>query len=112
MDILSNKGLFFCTYIDNDYQYRKRCGKGITTMSSKIRMSVSDMKNRQTGRIISIQGGPGFVSRLEAMGIREGKKIIKRSLMLGRGPVIISAGMAEVAIGYGIARKIIVEVDA
>lgn len=81
-------------------------------MSRKIRISVSDMKNGQAGRIISIQGGSGFISKLEAMGIREGIKIIKKSLMLGRGPVIISAGMAEVAIGYGIARRIIVEVDA
>jgi ferrous iron transport protein A len=52
-----------------------------------------------------------MVSRLNALGIRPGKRITKVSSMLMRGPVTIQSGSTQVAIGFGMANKIIVEVE-
>jgi ferrous iron transport protein A len=74
-------------------------------------IAVSKMKPRQTGKIIEIQGGQGLVSRLGALGIIPGRTITKISDMLMRGPVTIKTGSTQVAIGHGMADKIIVEPD-
>ena len=75
-------------------------------------VTLRQMRPGQKGRIVEIQGGHGLVSRLNALGIRQGKKITKISSMLMRGPVTIQAGHTQVAIGYGMASKIIVETES
>ena len=68
----------------------------------------------QTGRggvVVEIQGGHGLVNRLGALGIRPGKRITKVSSMFMRGPVTIEVDRAQVAIGFGMAKRIIVEPD-
>ncbi|MBN2076949.1 MAG: ferrous iron transport protein A [Dehalococcoidales bacterium] len=74
-------------------------------------IAVSKMKSRQTGKIIEIQGGQGLIARLSALGIIPGRNITKISAMLMRGPVTIKTGSTQVAIGHGMADKIIVEPD-
>jgi len=61
--------------------------------------------------VAHIEGGHGLVNRLNALGIRPGKKITKVSSMLMRGPVTIQLDSAQVAIGFGMANKIIVKLD-
>jgi ferrous iron transport protein A len=72
-------------------------------------ITVNTMKSGQTGTIIEIQGGQGLTARLSALGIIPGRKITKISEMFMRGPVTIKTGNTRVAIGYGMADKIIVE---
>ncbi len=60
-------------------------------------------------RVVDVLGGHGLASRLEALGIRPGTSIIKRSEMFMRGPVTVEAHGAQIAIGYGMASKILVE---
>ena len=60
-------------------------------------------------RVVDILGGHGLASRLEALGIRPGSNIMKRSEMFMRGPVTVEAHGAQIAIGYGMASKILVE---
>jgi ferrous iron transport protein A len=69
------------------------------------------MEVGQTGTIIEILGGWGLVRRLEALGVRPGKKVTKISTTLFRGPVTLKIGNTQVAVGFGMARKIIVQVD-
>lgn len=69
------------------------------------------MEAGQTGTVIQISGGHGLVRRLEAMGIRPSKKITKVSSTFLRGPVTFKVDHAQIAIGFGIANKILVEVD-
>ncbi len=52
-----------------------------------------------------------MVNRLNALGIIPGKKITKISAMLMQGPVTIEVDRAQVAIGFGMAKKIIVKPD-
>ena len=69
------------------------------------------MQSGQSGKVVEIQGGHGMVSRLNALGIRPGKRITKVSSMLMRGPVTIQSGSTRVAIGFGMASRMIVELD-
>ena len=69
------------------------------------------MNARQSGRVVKIEGGAGLVNRLGAMGIRPGRKITKLSSMLMRGPVMVQQGSTRLAIGYGMAGKILVELE-
>ncbi len=50
-----------------------------------------------------------MVNRLSALGIRPGKRITKISAMLMRGPVTVQVDRAQVAVGFGMASRIIVE---
>jgi len=74
--------------------------------------TVAQMRTGERGRIIEITGGYGLTRRVEAMGIRPGKKIAKVSSMLMRGPVTIQVDGVQVAIGFGIARRILVELES
>jgi len=68
------------------------------------------MEIGQTGTVIGILGGRGLMRRLEALDIRPGKKVTKVSSTLFRGPVTLRVDNAQLAIGFGMANKIIVEV--
>jgi ferrous iron transport protein A len=80
-------------------------------MSQKIQLSLGQMQAGQTGTIIQILGGRGLVRRLEALGIRPGEKVTKITSTLFRGPVTIRTNQTQVAIGFGMANKILVEID-
>lgn len=80
-------------------------------MPEEKQITLARMHSGQSGTVISVQGGRGLVDRLSAMGIRPGKRITKVSSMFLRGPVTVQVGLAQVAIGYGMARKILVALD-
>jgi len=69
------------------------------------------MTTGNTGIVGQIHGGYGMVSRLRAMGIRPGKRVTKISAMFMRGPVTVQVDRAQLAIGYGMASRIIVTLD-
>jgi ferrous iron transport protein A len=80
-------------------------------MMQKRRLALSMMKNMQSGIVVAINGGRGMCKKLEALGIRVGAGIKKKSALIGSGPVIVLVGNTEIAIGYGMASRIFVEVD-
>jgi len=74
-------------------------------------VTLTRMQSEQHGTVVQIKGGHGLVNRLSALGIRPGRRITKVSSMLMRGPVTIQVDRAQVAIGFGMARRITVELD-
>ncbi|MFC2049647.1 ferrous iron transport protein A [Chloroflexota bacterium] len=80
-------------------------------MSQKIQLALSQMQGGQTGTIIQILGGRGLIRRLDALGIRPREKVTKISSALFRGPVTLRTKQTQVAIGFGMANKILVEID-
>ena len=74
-------------------------------------LTLRQMEIGQTGTVIGILGGRGLIRRLEALGIRPGKKVTKISSTLFRGPVTLRVDNAQVAVGFGMTNRIIVEVD-
>jgi len=77
-------------------------------MPENNHITACKMKPGQTGKIIEIQGGQRLNARLSALGIIPGRNITKISDMLMRGPVTVKTGNTQIAIGYGMADKIIV----
>ena len=75
------------------------------------RISLADMKAGDTGPVVEVLGGRGMHNRLYSLGIRPKSKVTKVSTALGRGPVILQIGRAQIALGFGMSYKVIVEVE-
>jgi ferrous iron transport protein A len=60
-------------------------------------------------KVIDIRGGPGVRQRLSQMGIHPGDMITILRYGALRGPILIEIHGSQVALGRGIAAKIIVE---
>ena len=71
---------------------------------------LTQLNQGQTAVIINIRGGYGLSRRLETMGIKPGVMITKVSSQLMRGPITLRVGNSQIAIGFGMARKIIVKI--
>lgn len=79
-------------------------------MREPLILSLSELDSGQSGKVVDILGGFGIRRRVQAMGIRPGKSITKISGMFMRGPVVVRVDHMEVAIGWGMARRIMVHV--
>ena len=73
-------------------------------------VTLTQMYSGQSGIVVQVQGGHGMVSRLAALGIRPGKRVTKISSMIMGGPVTVAVDRAQIAIGFGMANRVIVEV--
>jgi ferrous iron transport protein A len=72
---------------------------------------LTQLEEGETGVVVEILSGYGLLHRLESLGIRVGKKVTKVSSQLMRGPVTVKIDNSEVAMGFGMARKIIVQLE-
>jgi ferrous iron transport protein A len=81
-------------------------------MPSNKQVSLTEMQANQRGTVISIDGGHGMTNRLNTLGIIPGKRISKISSMVMRGPVTIEVDRTQVALGYGMARRIIIQLES
>jgi len=72
------------------------------------RISLVQLKSDHKGKIVEILGGSNLKTKLESMGLYEGKEITKVSHIGLRGPVVIKAGRSILALGHGVAAKVIV----
>lgn len=74
-------------------------------------VSLVEMKTGQSGQIKQIYGGHGMVARLQALGIHPGKRVTKLSAVFHKGPVVLEIDRSQVALGYGQASNIFVEIE-
>ena len=81
------------------------------TTHQNEQLTLAEMRTGQTGTVVGVLGGHGLIQRLDALGIRPGKKVTKLSSTLFRGPVTLRVNNSRVAVGFGMAKKIIVEAD-
>jgi ferrous iron transport protein A len=72
---------------------------------------VTELNEGQWGVVTGIDGGWGVTQRLESMGIRVGTKLSRVSSQMMRGPVTIRTNGFQVAIGFGMAKKILVKTE-
>ena len=70
-----------------------------------------DLRSGESGRIAQIDGGHGMVNRLAALDIRPGRRITKLNSGFMHRPVTIEVDRTQVAIGFGMAKRIMVEVE-
>ncbi len=71
-------------------------------------VSILRMRNGESGIVADLPPGEAG-RRLEALGLRPGKRIDRLSGMPFRGPVTVCLEGRRVAIGYGVARRVLVE---
>ena len=74
-----------------------------------VKIPLTELRVTAAGKIVEFQAGAGMARNLENMGMRIGSRIRKVSQQFARGPVVVSRGRTTVAIGFGMARRIIVE---
>jgi Fe2+ transport system protein FeoA len=77
-------------------------------MNKKV--SLVKMEIGKTGKIIEIRGGEEMSLKLERLGIRIGEEIKKISQQAMHGPVVVEAGKSQVAVGFGMAAEVMVEI--
>lgn len=70
---------------------------------------LTQLQEGESGRVVEINGGHGLQQRLDSLGIRVGKSVTKVSSQLMRGPVTIRIDSFQVAVGFGMAKKILVK---
>ena len=68
---------------------------------------LTELNQGQEGTIISVQGGRGLQSRLRNLGLIEGQRIRKLSALAWGGPVVVEVKRTQIAIGRGMARRIL-----
>ncbi|MFH1942750.1 MAG: FeoA domain-containing protein [bacterium] len=72
------------------------------------RLTLDTVKTAMSVEVVEIEGGWGVRQRLNQMGIHAGDRIlVKRSGIMG-GPILIQVQGMEVALGRGMARKVLV----
>lgn len=74
-------------------------------------IDLNKMKSGEKGVISSLAGSQNLIQRLHNLGIRPGKKITKISNHFWKGPVTIQIDRTKVALGFGMAGKVLVEVE-
>jgi ferrous iron transport protein A len=79
-------------------------------MKKSTVIPLSKLESGQSGSIVDFSGGWGVKRRVQAMGIRPGKRITKISGMFMRGPVVVKVDNVQVAVGWGMAQKIMVQI--
>lgn len=72
-------------------------------------ISADKLRSGQSGVVQSIEGGKGIAKRLEALGVRPGKTVVKVSGLFMGGPVTVMVDGRQVAMGRGIAGRVLVE---
>ena len=73
------------------------------------KMSLIQVKSNHRGKVMEISGGGNLQDKLSNMGVYKGREITKLSHIGLRGPVVIKAGRTILALGHGVAAKVIIE---
>jgi len=76
---------------------------------NRTTVSLADLEAGESGNVLRVAGGWGVQRRLRALGIRPGAKVTKVGAAFRPGAIVVAAGGGQAALGYGVARKVIVE---
>jgi len=74
-------------------------------------VSLTDVKSGSKVRVVRIKGGLGIRQRLSCLGIHIGDIIILQKSGFMRGPILLNIHGNQVALGRGVAAKVLVEVE-
>jgi ferrous iron transport protein A len=77
--------------------------------NKKDKTSLTDIKDGQTGIIVSILGGRKAAKRLADLGLTTGMEIIVLRRTFFSGPIQIEVCGSKLVLGRGLASKIMVE---
>ncbi|MFA5115223.1 MAG: FeoA family protein [Candidatus Omnitrophota bacterium] len=72
------------------------------------KVSLVQMKEHQKGKVAEILGGGSLQHRMMSLGVYPGSNITKLSHFALRGPVTVKVGRTVLALGDGMASKVMV----
>lgn len=75
------------------------------------KLPLVQIRENQKAKVLEISGGRILQHKMMSMGIYPGREITKLSHFALRGPVTVRVGRSVLALGYGVAAKIILEVE-
>jgi len=75
------------------------------------KISLIQMRENRKVKVSGISGGRILQHKMMSMGIYPGREIMKLSHFALRGPVAVRVGRSVLALGHGVAAKIIVEIE-
>ena len=82
-------------------------------MSGDSVKSLDKLRPGEKGMVLALAGGRAFETRLVDMGLNVGSPVeLLRAPNSQGGPALVATGETRIAIGQGMASKIIVAVDA
>lgn len=90
------------------FRFRNRHGNKLPASENEL-IPLTRLSDGQSGKIMQILGGRGIIDRLAALGIRQEQRITRIGGMYLNGPVTVKVEKTQVAIGFGMAAKILVE---
>jgi len=76
-----------------------------------VMVSLTNIKAGSKVRVVRIRGGLGIRQRLSCLGIHPGDIIVLQKSGFMRGPVLVNIHGNQVALGRGVAAKILVEIE-
>jgi|Deesub1362A_J573_1020465.scaffolds.fasta_scaffold00039_8 ferrous iron transport protein A len=74
-------------------------------LMNKVRLN--ELKPHEEGVVVELMAGKGLTRRLCEMGIVPGARV--KVLLIGHGPIVVETMGSRIAIGKGMASKILVE---
>jgi ferrous iron transport protein A len=72
---------------------------------------LTELKPGEQGTVAAVHGGRGLQARLRSLGLIEGQTVRKLSAMAWGGPVVVEIRRTQVAIGRGMAARILVRTN-
>jgi ferrous iron transport protein A len=76
-----------------------------------MEITLSQLGTGKTAVIKRLEGGHGLQRKVSCLGLRVGKKATIMSSQPFRGPLVVKIDNMKIAIGRGMANKIIVEIE-
>ncbi len=61
--------------------------------------------------VVGFNGGHGLLQKLDSMGVRPGKRVCLLSSQFMAGPITVLIDRRQIAMGRGIAQRILVEME-
>lgn len=90
---------------DDRTDERPSASNGILSAGHHKVVPLADLLPGQSGTVLALEGGPGFVGRMAALGFTPGAEVTMVRNP-GRGPVIVSVLDTSVALGRGQASRV------
>ena len=69
---------------------------------------LTELSPGEQGTVVAVHGGRGIQARLRNLGLVKGQTLRKLSALAWGGPVVVEVKRTQVAIGRGMAAKILV----
>jgi ferrous iron transport protein A len=79
-------------------------------LQAQQQLPLTELPSGQTAVIIKLESGQGAQLRLRSLGIHEGQRVRKISRIGKIGPVVVLVDRTQIAVGHGMAKKILVQV--